>query len=238
MKIKRNKDGTISIKSKDGAAAIGIIGGSSDTEREKRYEQWVEDCARIVRPKTHTVKETEEYFLKLCEAIPLSQEDQHMEGFKHSVIMNHFRDKLKHKAADFSFDMTDEEIERWYEEDDAMHKEVRNSSTERFGLVMKGYYLPHTEINKAIYKEAYQEGQEFLKKSASRHHEADMPDIYFFLEETTGDFQSSGGGRSLMNELIAFRGISQEDIDNRTPRFLGYISALRELGKLPDFREK
>jgi len=59
-------------------------------------------------------------------------------------------------------------------------------------------------------------------------------DICFFFEETTGYFQCSGGGDELMRELIVFMGVTQEDIDRRSTRFLNYISTLRDMGKLPD----
>lgn len=40
-----------------------------------------------------------------------------------------------------------------------------------------------------------------------------------------------------MQQLMVFRGVREEDIEKRTPRFLGYISALHNIRKLPDFIE-
>ncbi len=59
-------------------------------------------------------------------------------------------------------------------------------------------------------------------------------DICIFFEETTEDIQCNNGGRSLLNKLIAFRGVSDEDIQLRNTRFQGYLASMQELRNLPD----
>lgn len=145
--------------------------------------------------------------------------------------MNHCKHRLKHQASEFSIDMTDEEIEKWHEEDRAMHEEIRNSSPEALGLIMHGYYLPHTERNKVFYEDAYQEMQKMMERTNQKLRPSEVSDICFFFEESTEAFEVSGG-RRLMDQLIAFRGVSLEDIEKCTPRFFGYISSLRDNGKL------
>lgn len=233
MSVERNKDGSVTIKHSKGTATIGIIGGVSDKKREEKFEKWVEECTKLVIPCGHTYKETEQYFLELCDAVKLDINDMRMKSFKLNVILNHFKDKLKHQASQFSFDMTDEEIEKWHKEEEDMRDEAMNSSPEDFGLNMSGYYLPHTERNEVFYKEAYLEFQKRMKDYNPRPKQIEMQDICFFFEETTGQFQCSGGGKTLMQQLIVFSGIREEDIVKRTPRFLEYISTLREMGSLP-----
>ena len=49
------------------------------------------------------------------------------------------------------------------------------------------------------------------------------------------------GGTALAREAALFLGVTEEDIKNRTNRFLGYASALVEKGQLPpltDFMNK
>jgi hypothetical protein len=152
--------------------------------------------------------------------------------------MNHCKEGLGHQPSKFSFDMTDDEIEKWHKEEDAIREEAMNSSPEDFGLNMRGYYLPHTERNEVFYEQAYLEAQKHMKHSKSNPMQIEMQDICFFFEETTEHSQSSGGGEGLIKELIVFRGVSREDIEKRNPRFLGYICALRDMGKLPDLLEE
>jgi hypothetical protein len=237
MPVERNKNGSVTIKHDKGTAVIGRIKEVSIKRNEERYRQWVEECAKQVTPGTHTLKETEQHFLQLCDALSLSADDRRVKDFKYSVIMNHCKDKLRYKPTEFSFHMTDEEKEKWHKEDIALREELMNSSHEEFGLNIRGYYLPHTERNEIFYEEAYLESQEWMKRSNRNlnPNQVEMSDIYFFFEESTGNWQARGGGRILMHRLTVFKGVSKEDIEKRNQRFLGYISTLREMGKLPDF---
>lgn len=236
MSVERNNDGSITIKSSNGVTAIGRIVGTSDDRHEEKFKQWVEDCAKLVTACDHTLRETEDFFLKQCDALPLIKDDMRMKNFLLNVIMNHCKDKLEHQAAEFSFDMTDEEIEQWDKEDKAMRQEAINTPPEKFGLNVRGYYLPHTENNKVFYEQAYHELQERMKNIDLK--QIQMQDICFFFEETTGHFQSSGGGNELMKKMIVFRGVCENDIKKRNPQFLGYITTLRDIGNLPGIIEE
>jgi hypothetical protein len=236
VSVERNKDGSVSISTKNGAVVVGKIMPPSDNGLKERYEKWVETCVNLVTPGIHSFKETERYFLSKCDTLPLNLDNIHLRSYKRSIIMNYFKDKLEHKVPDFSFDMTEEQMEKWYEASNAIHKEAMSSPPERFELNMRGYFLPGTEKNKILYEETYLEMQQHMLNSDDKHRHVEMANIFFFFEETTEDIQASGGGSGLINQLIIFRGISQEDIDKRTPKFLAYISALRDIGKLPDFR--
>lgn len=230
MSVKRNRDDSITI-------ITSRVTRLTDDKWQQKFEQWVQDCAKLVTAYTHTFKETEQHFLEQCEALPLTTNDSRMKGVQLNVIMNHCKDKLGHQASEFSFDMTDEEIAKWREEENAMRKEVMNSSPKQFGLNIHGFYLPHTERNEVFYKQAYQEVQKLMKHTNQDARQVKMQDICFFLEETTGHFECSGGRCSLMNEVIVFMGVSEDDIEKHTPRFLVYITALREMGNLPDLIE-
>ena len=235
MSVKRNKDGSISIKNNNSVTVIGRMVGVSDDKREEKFQQWVQDCAKLVTANAHTIKETEQYFLEQSDALLLATNDRRMKSFQLNVIMNYFKDKLEHQAPEFSFDMTDQEIEKWNNEENVMREEAMNSSAEYFGLNMRGYYLPHTERNEIYYEQAYIEAQKWMKHTESNSNQIEMQDICFFFEETTEHCESSGGGNNLIQQLIVFRGVCEDEIKKRNPRFLGYISALRDIGNLPDF---
>ncbi|MBU3187266.1 hypothetical protein [Clostridium estertheticum] len=119
-----------------------------------------------------------------------------------------------------------------------MREEARNSSPEYFGLNIRGYYLPHTERNAVFYEQEYIEAQKLMRLTNLDARQIRIQDICVFFEETTGQCQPSGGGSNLGNQLIVFRGVSQDDIEKRTPRFLQYITTQREMGDLPDFIEE
>lgn len=239
MSVKRNKDGSVSIKTGDSVTSIGKVVSTYVTREDRisNWTNWAQKCAKFVKVSPHTFRETEQFFLEQCDAETLSKDDRCMKSFQLNVILNHCKDKLIHKPAEFSFDMTDEEIEKWYIEDAAMRNEAMNSSPEHFGLNIHGYYLPHTERNDVFYEETYTEKQKLMRRNNPDFKQA-IKDICFFFEETTGYWQCSGGGDSLMKRLIVFMGIGEEDIEKCSPRYLLYINTLREIGELPDSIEE
>ena len=249
MAVERNENGSVTIRSNNGVMVVGGMVKVSDDKNEDNFKRWLVDSAKLVTACAHTLKETEQYFLVQCDALPLASDDRRMKNFQLNVVMNYCEEKLEHQPSKFSFDMTDEEIEKWKKEQDVMREEALNSSPERFGLVMRGYYLPHTERNVFFYEQARKMQEKGIRlaeqKRAERTGDSPRPaaqmvpqDICVFFEETTEHCQSTGGGDHLIQELIDFKGVTEGDIEKRSPRFLGYIFALREMGKLPDFQKE
>lgn len=227
MSGERNRDASINVIT---SRVIKL----TDDKWEKKCQRWVQACTELVTARTHTFKETQKYFLEQCDTQELTTDNDLMKSFQSDVIMNYFKDKLVHQPSELSCNMTDEEMDNWREEINAMHKEVMNSSPERFGLNIYGYYLPRTLRNEIFYEQAFQEVEKLTGHTKEYVRNCDMVDISFLFEETTEHFACIGGRCSLMNEVIAYRGVSEEDIEKHTRRFLEYIAAMRELGDLPD----
>ena len=231
MTLEKNKDSSITLIN---SRVVKL----TDDKWEEKFQQALQEYAKLVTACAHTFKETEQYFLEKCDALPLTSNDRRMKNFQLNVIMSHFKDKLGHKASEFSVDMSDEEIEKWDKEESSMRQEAENSSPQQFGLNINGYYLPHTKCNEVFYEQDYQVVQEFMKLTNQDAKKIKMEDICFFFEETTGDYLFSCGGCSLMYQVIIFMGISDDDIEKHTSRFLGYITAMIKMGYLPDLIEK
>lgn len=231
MCLEKNKDRSITIIKSN-------VVKLTDDKWEEKFQQAVQEYAKLVTACAHTFKETEQYFLQQCDALPLTSNDIRMKNFQLDMIMRHFKDKLEHKAPRFSFIMTDEEIEKWNKEENDTLQEAEDSSPQQFGLNIYGYYLPHTERNEVFYEQGYQEIQEFMKLTNEDVKKIKMEDICFFFEETTGDYLFSCAGCSLMHQVIIFMGISEEDIEKHNQRFLAYINAMIKLGYLPNLLEE
>lgn len=234
MSVKRNKDGSISIRNSNGLTSIGMIKGVFNHKHNENYQQWVEDCAKAVSACAHSFNETVQFFLQQCETQPIDANDERLKSFQYSVVMSHFKDKLENQSINFSIDMTDDEIEKWQMNQEDIRREVMNASPEHFGIRMFGYFLPQTERNSPIYEEAIINLTEIEERTNS-HPQCEIQDIYFYFEETTEHIQCMNGGENLMNQIIIFRGVRDEDIKLRNPRFLGYLNSMRRMGSLPDF---
>jgi len=230
MSLERNKDNGITIINSN-------IVKLTDDKWEEKVQKWVQECSKLVTACTPTFKEIEQYLLEQCEALPLTANDNRMNNFQLDVIMTHCKDKLENQASEFSFDMTEEEREKWCVEENAMRQEAMNSSPEQFGFNIRGYYLPHTQRNEVFYEQAYQELQKMMKHTNEDYKQVKMSDFCFFFEETTGHYEFNGGGCSLKNQLIVFMGVSEADIERHSQRFMGYIAALHDMGNLPNFIE-
>ena len=64
-----------------------------------------------------------------------------------------------------------------------------------------------------------------------------IKDIIVKIETRSGYLSLDNGNMDLLMELIAFQGVTQEDIINRTPKFIDYAHMMRKSGKL-QWREK
>ncbi len=244
--VEHSKYGQITIRSGNNVTGISPMVATSNRKNDSHFTEWVESCAKLVTPSSHTILETEQFFLTLCDTVPLESNSIHMENFKFNLILSYFKDKLVHRPPEFSFSMTDEEIENWHREDKAMQEEIMNSPPERFGLVIHGFHLPHSHRNEEIYEDTKRLCEKYRAIYAKELSEKCPPappiearslDIYFFFEESTGYFQCTGGGQDIYRKLILFKGITQVDIDKRSPQFLWYITELRDTGMLPGIQQ-
>ncbi|WMJ86017.1 hypothetical protein [Anaerocolumna sp. MB42-C2] len=240
MSVKRNKNGTITIKAEGEVTVISRIGGTFSPKRhpglDMKYQNWIEACAHTIKACSHTLEETEQFFLQQCEALPMDKDDRRIKQFQYSVVMNDFINKPEYKSPEGIFAKTDEEIEKWHREHSEMQREIMGYSQEHYGLHITGYYLPHTERNLSSYEEAENELKKYKKHPKTNKAHSYEQDICVFFERTTGYMECKGGGRNLFDQIIVYRGVEEEDIRLRNNRFLGYIASMREQGYLPDFR--
>jgi hypothetical protein len=58
MSVKRDEDGSITIKNNNGSTVIGRMVSVSNNEQKENFKRWVEDCAKQITACQHTFKET------------------------------------------------------------------------------------------------------------------------------------------------------------------------------------
>jgi len=237
MTINQNRDGSFIKSSRNDAASIGRIGGTFSPKRnqaiEEKYCKWVEECAISIKPCSHTIEESEQYFLQQCEAVPMDKNDNRMKSYQYSVVLNY---KLNNRLSGFPIDISDEAIEKWDKVQGDIRREIMNTLPEHYEIKTSGFYLPQTERNLYLYVEFKDEIKKITKCKEDFNTHTYCQDICFFFDKTTEDIQCNNGGRSLINKLFVFRGVREEDIKLRNARFQGYLSSMRELGNLPDYR--
>lgn len=193
-------------------------------------EKWAENYAKNIKPCAHTIKETEEYLLSMYDAVQLEAGNDQLQNFEHNVILNNFRDKLKHQPLKMTSEMSDEEMDRWHLQEMAASREIDSYPPEHFGIITHGYYLPHTQRNEAFYEDVYK--KEKARRSAfvfgSDEVEKDYLTVYIFFEETTETINASAA-LDLLRKLLIYQGVTQKDIDELTPRFVTYVSLSKDM---------
>ena len=236
MAVIRRENGNLEIQRADGSIAIGRMRAIYQVDQAERT-RWLDACAQLVSSCAHTDLETEEYFLTLCDTVPILPDDRGWMDFKCNLLRNHFADQMEHRPGRPSREMDDAQLEQWEQEERALRLELEQTPPERFGLVIRGYRLPYTERNEPFYQEVRQVYERRIRAHPEwRAHPQTavrFPDICFFFEETTGARSAHGGGFSLMEQLICFRGVDAEEIEQRNRRFQGYIDAMWKQGRLP-----
>jgi hypothetical protein len=230
MSFERKKDSSITIIN---SRVVKL----TDDKWEEKFKQTMQEYAKLATACAHTFKEIEQYFLEQCDALPLPSNDSRMKLFQAYVVMDSSKNRPENRVPTFA-NMTHKEIDKWHKERSAMFHEAENSSPQQFGLNIHGYYLPHTKRNEVFYEQDYQEVQEFMKLTNQDSKKIKMEDICFFFEETTGGYQFSCAGCSLMYQVIIFIGISEEDIEKHTQRFVGYINAMIKMEYMPNLLEE
>lgn len=228
MVVKRTEN-SICIENKHMSGVITKLELKVDEEREKEFSNWVEECAKTIKPCGKSIKDVEAYFLEKCDAIRMDRGDRRTANFLAGIVVSYFEDRLEKKAQSFSFEMSDEEIGSWSENNNARHREIRSLKQADLGIEIHGYVLERTKKNERFYDEAREEIQSLIDKGVLDGDHSEISEICFFFEAETESFKCTGGMNSLIDDLIVFHGVEAEDIEKRTTRFMAYVTSLRKL---------
>lgn len=254
MKIERDGD-TIRYQDEQ-EEGNSIIGGviaplvAVQTVDEEGLNQYWDYCANIIKPSGHSVQEAIEWLEGNWDLEPLPFDNRHMVIQRANIAMNRFPEQYRNP--DISPEMTDEEIERRIKEGHARHQAAQETTDGQLGIRLRGYHIPYTLRNQPLYDEGYAEFEQHMaeqRRWMQENHPDHIPppimeqekrkaDAYLFIEEIEGQISSNGvGGGPLCRKLGKYIGISIEDIETRSHRFMGYVHHMAEEGELPTLQE-
>lgn len=195
------------------SGAIGIIGGAdgptavfisdkSKSHNNTDQKDFLEFAATKIIANDRPFNEIEEHLILKYKAVPCTLSERELQVLKANVIMNRFREVLDLPAPLPESPTKKQLLE--YAQNDTTFEQARNYPAEKLGLVMKAYMIPNNKQKDAIVK----------------------------LEMTTQYMSISNASKEDADELFLWQGVSQDDIDNKTPRFVAYAYTLRDLGRL------
>lgn len=238
---------------KRSCCSIGIIGGAdgpaavfaghSNEEAEKKWAQVLEECRKLAVPIVHakTGEELMQYLIKEYDAREIEISERQKIAVKINVLLKYFPDLMPRH--EFPQNQDKEALMEWASQ---MHEDLWNRAQmvpdEKYGLKFVSLTIPKTEKTARYYEILELEQRKHLEKHRPlwsrlfRKHEREPNPIIsymvFDIETSTGYMQMRNGCHALMNEIILWKGITQEDIDNCTPEFMSYAAAMRDMGKI------
>ncbi len=201
-------------KRKNGASAIGIIGGADGptgvfiagkkTSDNSDRQTFLKYAKTKIEANHRSIYELENHLINDYNAVPYQLSERELEMLKANVIMNRFREVLILPES-LGENPTKKQLLK-YAQNDTSFEHARNYPAEKLGLIMKAYKLPLAIDGR---REAIVE-----------------------LEMTSEYMRISNTPKEVADVLSIWQGVSEEDIANETPRFIAYAYTLRDMGKI------
>jgi GrpB-like predicted nucleotidyltransferase (UPF0157 family) len=225
----------------DGPTAVFIAGKESGSDRQRKWDKTLEVCKSKAVP-VERLKSGDEMKTYLMEVLG-AQETAPLSGQKKSLkinaLMNSHPETLQQPAMPDEAAPKKEWIE-WAKKSHMAYSEAAERlPDDAYGFrytflriprnkATKVYYRARTKENKTdVFKRLFERIMERLKYGKSQD-----PDITLDIELTTCHMSMGNGCARLMNDLVLWRGITQQDIDECTPQFMAYAAAMRDTGEL------
>lgn len=201
-------------KRKNGASAIGIIGGADGptgvfiagkkTSDNSDRQTFLKYAKTKIEANYRSIYELENHLINDYNAVPYQLSERKLKMIKANVIMNRFREVLILPES-LGENPTKKRLLE-YAQNDTSFEQARNYPAEKLGLIMKAYKLPLAIDGR---REAIVE-----------------------LEMTSEYMRISNTPKEVADVLSIWQGVSKEDIANENPRFIAYAYTLRGMGKI------
>lgn len=184
--------------------SIGLIYGTSNPERDAERETFLAFAATQIKANARLFEEIEEHLIAAYQAVPC-QSERELRILKINVIANCFPEVLD-LPAPLPENATEEQRLEYASRVTGFEAfdQAENYPAEKLGLLMRVYTIPNGKPKGAI----------------------------ICMEMKTHYMSLSNAPKEVSDELRVWQGVSQEDIDHKSPRFVAYADALRDLGRL------
>lgn len=240
-------------KNNRNAASVGIIGSAGgpvsiylakNKNADKIRQEWqafFERAQSLARPCEKSLDEVIRYLVEQFHAKPVELSEGEKTSIKINILLNHYPDLIHREPMPEKPTM--EQLRQWQERDRSF-EEARNYPIELLDLVMEGYEIPE-EIAAPLRRQDLAEREkdrprrsvtDCLNRLAALWRGKDPAPaapqpITLSLERNHNYMVIRGlGGGALSDELTVFRGISAQDIQNKTPQFMVYADVMRKRG--------
>ncbi|ABR47612.1 hypothetical protein Amet_1412 [Alkaliphilus metalliredigens QYMF] len=209
----------MSKKDKEESLSISTI-----VDADRQWQIVLDACKRQAVPKecNYTGEEIKTYLIETYGAKEIEPTAGQRLMLKVNVLSNFYPEVLQ-KYMDY-LDAARQELDETY---GLRYAVLRIPCTKTSAI----YYLARKEEQK---KHEKKESGFFARfgKEQSTNLNAGEPEMQVEIELSTGYMTLENGCDMLKNEIILWQGITKEEIEKCTPRFMAFAAALRDTGRL------
>lgn len=200
-----------SIKTKDGA--IGII--CADKRKKTDFDNKVEELRKNTVSCYKTNQEVIEYIKEKYKFQKTEISDIELENFKVNYILGKHPELLSVTQKNYSANASREEIIEIHEHNEKVFEEARNYPFEKLSLDIEAYHLYYSLNKDAVveFKMIADNTNDEISGSASMTN----------MKHTDADDKIVS---QILDDISIYKGVKQEDIDNKTMNFICYASAV------------
>lgn len=160
--------------------------------------EWVQ-AVRAMQPACRSIQQLEEYLVEELHAVPCRLSSSELETMKLHTIIRFFP-QLVDKPPLPGPNPSSREIDEYIDRNHQAYERARAMTLQEAGLEIVAYRLP------------------------DRSGSPDGPIVQ--LERRSQSFQLLHGSKELFDQLVLYLGVSEQDLQGRTPRLLDYLHAL------------
>jgi len=204
------------IKSKDGATAVGVI----FRDKNNDFYDRLDEISKEIKPCYKTIAQLREYIVEKYNAKSVQMSEPQIESFKTNLILNFYPEVLNTPQIQMG-DKTPKRAEflKWHENSEKRFEEARQYPIEKLDLVIFHYIFDYVFENgkKVVFQINMEEKTEQCTISTNSTR----------IDGQLNEAEDSAI-RRITRDIYLYKGVTQEDIDTRSPRFLGYASTLMD----------
>ncbi|MCK9477927.1 MAG: hypothetical protein M0R40_00285 [Firmicutes bacterium] len=209
------------------AAAVGIFFCDDSKDKKNDFYGRLDEMSKTIKPCHKTIAQLQNYIVEKYNAIETLIGEWQLEQFKVGIILNSYPELLHTPQIEVGDKFPKRaEFLKWHENNEKRFAEARKYPIEKLGLVVSHYTFDYAleSGRKLTFQITMEEKTEQCIISAS----ADGK-----LSEAENKLM-----QSISHDIDLYKGVSQKDIDTRTPRFLAYATTLMKIDKEQNILKK
>lgn len=218
-RVKKKNRKVQMIGGSDGPTAV-FAGRPAGRKKKEEFTEFLDRAAASVRPCRKSMEEAASYLADKHGAKPWPLTVRQLQTLKSNVIMNCYEGVLN-RPEPLKKGAGENEVRSWFAQDTSF-EQAEAYPADRLNLDMRAWLLPDI---------VQKDGRAVSLAKGEAVSEAGEKTIVE-MEMNSGYVSLRSGSEEIMDDLTLFLGVSGEDIEQRSPRFITYAALLRRRGEI------